>query len=110
MTTPAAITQGDLGTNPALAPAASHEFQDYQPPANRGHTAFMFRTTQVGTLVISRVSPIYGVKRVRSLTITDPTDEVLVRIDTAGLGTYRVTFTNTAGVNAVVSLEATWGT
>lgn len=109
MTTPAAITQGALGANAAVGPGASYEFQDFRPPYNQGHTALMFRTTQPGTLVIARDSPTYGLQQVRSIAITDPTDEVLVRIDTAALGPYRVTFTNGGPVNASVSLEGTWG-
>lgn len=109
MTAPARITQGDLGQNFALANGASHEFEDFLPPSNIGHVALMFRTNRAGTLVIERVAPTHGAKQLRSLTIADPTDEVLVRIDAAPLGTYRATFTNTSGLVASVTLEGTWG-
>lgn len=109
MALPLRVTQGDLGQNFGLANGAAHEFEDFQPPPNVGHVALMFRTNRAGTLVIERVAPTHGAKQLRSIAITDPTDEVLVRIDAAPLGIYRVTFTNTSGVAASVTLEGTWG-
>lgn len=109
MTTPARFTQGTLGANAALADAATHEFEDFRPPAGVGHTALMFRTNRVGTLDIVRVSDDNGAQRLRSIAITDPADEVLVRIDAAPLGQYRVRFTNTSGNPASITLEGAWG-
>lgn len=109
MTLPLRITRGDLGQNFGLAAAAPHEFEDFQPPPEAAHLAFMFRTNRVGTLVIERVSPSQGAQQLRSITITDPTDEVLVRIDAAPWGVYRCTFTNTSASSASATLEGTWG-
>ena len=109
MTTPARFTRGTLGSNVALADAATHEFEDFRPPLDAGHTALMFRTNRVGTLDVFRVSDDNGLQRLRSIAVTDPTDEVLVRIDAAPLGQYRVQFTNTSGLAASVTLEGAWG-
>lgn len=112
-TTPAKFLRGTLGTNAALAVSTQYEFVDLKAPADAQAVVFYFRTTRGGTLRIDRLSAEVtpaAQRLIQDIVITEPppADELVIVVDGAPLGTYRVYFTNGAVGAAAVSLEGSW--
>lgn len=106
MTQPARFSPGSIGANAAVAPAASHEFEDVDVPRSKPCTVYV-RTTQVGTLTIERFN-LLGAAAVVRVEPMNANEELAVRLDAQALGQWRFTFTNAGGANANVSAEVIW--
>ncbi len=109
MTAPARTARGSIGSAASVAPGATWEAVDVDPPAAE-HLVFLVRSSRAATVRIDRRDGEGAwLRAVPDVAHTATNEETGIRIDAAPLGTYRLFVTNDDGVNpAAVSAVVSW--